>query len=369
MNTQPRPGSLNAIWFDGRSAAGRPVALRREADQLVIELLSSGSIDGDGGGGEAVHRPRHTVAWRAVQWPERTRYGKRLAHLADGSSLEGADSAAWDAWLQACGGEESVVVRLQQSWRAVALAVLVLVVGCVGAYRWGLPWAAQAAVQWVPHSAEKQLGDSVFASLDGQLLEPSKLTPQEQAAWRERVAAAVQAMPAGWVPHWNLEFRSSKHLGPNAFALPGGTVVLTDDLLSLAGTDTDMVLGVVGHELGHVRQRHGLRAVAQASAMAAVASALWGDFNGLLAAVPVIMGQAAYSRDAEREADADAVALMRHNRIAPQAMARLFDALERDPKVKALRERGPDGWLGIALASHPRDDERRAFFHKAAAPH
>jgi hypothetical protein len=51
-------------------------------------------------------------------------------------------------------------------------------------------------------------------------------------------------------------------------------VVLTDDLLSLAGTDTDMVLGVVGHELGHVRQRHGLRAVAQASAMAAVASAL-----------------------------------------------------------------------------------------------
>ncbi len=345
--------SLQAVWFNGRSAAGVPVSLQRDGDALVIQALS----------GKAAHR----VAWSQVQWPERTRHGKRLAHLPDGGSIEGSDPAAWDAWTRACGSDESLVVRLQQSWRGVALSMVLLVSVCFGAYRWGVPWAAQVVVNWVPQTVEQQLGESVLRSLDGELLLPSKLAPAEQALWRERTVQAVRAMPPGWVGPWTLEFRSVPRLGPNAFALPGGTVIVTDELLALAGKDTDMVMGVIGHELGHVRRRHGLHSVAQASALAMIAGAVWGDVSTLLATMPVILGQAAYSRDAERKADTDALMVMQRNQISPQAMVRLFDALDRDPKVQAMREGGPDGLLGIAIATHPPDAERRAFFQRSEA--
>lgn len=48
-------------------------------------------------------------------------------------------------------------------------------------------------------------------------------------------------------------------IGANAFALPDGTLVVTDELVELAGDNDDEVLAVLAHELGHIHERHGLR--------------------------------------------------------------------------------------------------------------
>ena len=73
------------------------------------------------------------------------------------------------------------------------------------------------------------------------------------------------------MPAHRIEFRKSR-IGPNAFALPGGSIVITDELVALVDGDAAVVTGVLGHELGHVRHRDGMRMLLQASAVGVLAS-------------------------------------------------------------------------------------------------
>ncbi len=296
-----------------------------------------------------------------MRWPERTRHGPRVAHLADGASLQCADGAAWDAWLRACGLRESPVVRLQQSWRWTLAGVALLVLLVFGAYRWGVPWAARAAVAAMPPSVDESIGEAGLATIDGHWMQPSELP----AAQQQQIRAAFERAVAGMrdVPAHRIVFRKSR-VGANAFALPGGTMVMTDQLVQRVGGDTEVLVGVLGHELGHLRHRHGMRLLVQVGALGAVSAVLIGDFSTLLAGVPAMLGQAGYSRDAEREADAEAVRVLRAAGLSPLAMVRFFEALSSGPEGHAK----DSSTLGIAIASHPADEERIRFFTEAARP-
>jgi len=337
------PGALqiDADFFDGRSAHAHRVRLRRDGDALVIT--------GDG--------VEQRVPLAAVRWPERTRHGVRVAELAGGASLQARDAAAFDAFAAHCGRGDSAVVRAQQSWRAVAASLAALVALVAALYVWGIPAAAHAALSVLPESADEVVGDVALRSIDAELMKPSALEPEEQQRVRDAFERFVDAQPRGSIPAHRLEFRASR-IGPNAFALPGGTIVLTDELVKLVDGDTAVINGVLGHELGHVKQRDGMRMLLQASAVGVLASTLVGDFNSLLATVPVVLGQSAYSRDAERRADAESVALMRAAGISPAVMVTFFE--------KIAKEQG-EHRLGIAIASHPADAERIRYFQDAAA--
>jgi Zn-dependent protease with chaperone function len=229
----------------------------------------------------------------------------------------------------------------------------------------------------IPASIDESLGEAALQSIDEHLLQPSALSDMRRQQISAAFEAALAAQPRGSVPVHRLVFRKSR-LGPNAFALPGGTMVLTDELVELVKGDTAVITGVLAHELGHVRQRHGMRMLIQASAIGVLASVVVGDFNSLLAAVPVLIGQASYSRDAEREADAESVRVMKAAGISPAAMLRFFEAVAgyRETRQRgkddaasapAGTKPGGDSWLGIAIASHPADTERVQFFRDAAA--
>jgi Zn-dependent protease with chaperone function len=180
-----------------------------------------------------------------------------------------------------------------------------------------------------------------------------------------------------------LHFHAAPRLGANAFALPGGIIVLTDELLQRL-PDDEVVLGVLAHELGHVRQRHGMRMLVQTTLLGAATSVAFGDFSTLLAGAPALLGQLAYSRDFERDADAEAISMLRANGISPLVMIELFEAIAR-PSTKSAEaaasappsdraasngEAAPErrsSDLGIAFSSHPADQERIARFRAAAA--
>jgi Zn-dependent protease with chaperone function len=350
----PAAPQIAADYFDGRSARAHAVRLQVADGQLLIA-------------GEHIDR---AVPLNALRWPERTRHGPRVAHLPDGASLHCGDSAAWDEWMRASGRGESLVVKAQQSWRWAFVSVLLLALLVVAGYRFGLPWAAKLAVAALPASVDEAIGEAALAAVDEQLMKPSELPPAQQQQIRDAFARAVARLPARSVPAWRLEFRNSR-IGANAFALPGGTMVMTDQLVQRVGGDEEILVGVLGHELGHLRHRHGVRQLVQVSALGALAGLLFGDFNALLASVPVWIGQAAYSRDAEREADAEAVRVLKAAGLSPLAMVRFFETMAQ-PQTKAgeTKDDGRRGkapsWLGIAIASHPADEERMRFFRQAA---
>lgn len=331
---------LNLDYFDGRSAAAQTAAIWIEAGQLWLQAptLAPRSYPVD-----------------AVRWPERQRHGQRQALLPDGGVLSCAQSAAWDDWASASLLPESSTVRWMQSWRLVAAAFALLIVLTGAGWRWGVPAVAHAVMALLPPAADARVGAQALAALDQQLLKPSTLGPAEQQAIAKNFAeAAAMADPQlGPTPHYRLHFRAaSKALGPNAFALPGGDIVLTDDLARLLADTPDALVGVLAHELGHVRHRHGMRTVVQAGLVGVAAGLVIGDFSAPLAAAPAVLAEAAYSRDFEREADEEARRLMLAAGIKPRVMVTFFE--------RVAKERSSQ--MPIAIASHPANEERIRFF-------
>lgn len=369
---QSTAATLVASYFDGRSARAQTVtlALHGEGRQRQLHIHGEG-VD--------VHLPA-----RDVQWPERTRHGMRLAHLPGGGHVQCDDGTAWDDWLRSQGQGESLVVKMQQSWRWVAGSVAVLLGLAVAMQLWGLPLLARAAVAATPISVDQAIGERTLEAVDELMMEPSKLPAAQQEAIRQAFAEAMRHQPPDQRTPWQLVFRKSK-IGPNALALPGGTIIMTDEMVAMVNGDTRVLTAVLGHELGHVQQRHGVRMLVQAAVLGTLGAVVLGDFSSLLAAVPALLGQAHYSREAEREADVHAVKVLKDAGLSPLHMVSMFEALERyrqEERAKRESERKDDqasttaaeddaddedgSWLGIAFASHPTDAARIAFFRAAA---
>lgn len=347
---------MRALYFDGRSAQGREVDLVQRHDELL-----ACSADET----QAV-----VARWALadVRWPERTRHGQRLVRLPDGGELHVADGAAFDAWRAALGHREGWVVRAQQHWRATLAAAAGLVLLVAAGYLWGVPVAARAVVALLPAAVDAAVGRTALESIEERWLRPSRLPPAREAELQRQLAAALTSLEATDRPQpvpWTIQLRAGgETLGANAFALPGGTIVVTDELVELLEGQPATLLGVLGHEWGHLRHRHGMRAVAQASLLALATSLVLGDVSSVIAGVPAMVGQLGYSRDAEREADAEAVRVLRAAGLSPAAMVVLFERLQVQRRAKASGSSSPPP---LALASHPLDEERIAYFRAAAA--
>lgn len=338
MDGAPR---LVADWFDGRSARARPV---------------EAWIDGG-----TLHFGDQSAPLTGVTWPERQRHGQRQILLPGGGLLSFADATAFDAWARASGRGDSAVVQWQQSWRLALLSLVLLVAGLAAGWRWGLPWAVDRAVDVLPQSAERTLGEHLLSGLDGEWLKPSRLGVAQQQAWQQRWTAAIARARADGGPavpeRFEIHFRDGgKTLGPNAFALPGGDIVVTDALLQLLADEPDAVMTVLAHELGHVQHRHGLRLMLRAGAISVVASVIVGDFSTLLAAAPAVLAGNAYSRDNEREADFYGRALARAGGADTSRMAVFFERLAKQHATV------DNNRMAIAISTHPADEERVRFF-------
>ncbi len=346
MSKRAAEPRLSADYFNGRSGRAQAVSVWLAGARLHLV--------GDG----LAPAP---IPARDATWPERQRHGQRQVLLPDGGVLAFGDAQAFDAWAAAGGQGQSLVVRWQQSWHLTALA-LVLIVACLGAaWRWGIPAAAQTVVAWLPETAAAQIGQQSLAFLDREMLKPSQLDVPAQAGCAKRFADAAAAARAatGPQPAYRIYFRDGGNaLGPNAFALPGGDIVVTDALVKLLEDQPQALIGVLAHELGHVRHRHGLRLAVQAGSVAVVAGLVVGDFSALLAGAPALLAQMDYSRDFEREADAYARDLLRGAGIEPRVMVSFFERLAKE-------RRSNDGErLPIAFSSHPADAQRIAFFSR-----
>ena len=147
----------------------------------------------------------------------------------------------------------------------------------------------------------------------------------------------------------------------NAFALPGGRVVLFDGLLQ-AAQDPDEVAAVLAHEIGHVVARDPTRIALRSAGSIGVLGLLFGDFAGGAAVLFLTerLIQATYTQQAEAGADDYALALMADADIAPGALGRFFARLQSESDA-------PPEIISHFLA-HPELGDRIANAQLAQAP-
>lgn len=331
---------VDAHFYDGKSARAHQVRLSLDGDALVLD-------------GEAVAR---RVPLASLRVSEPMGGAPRLIKFADGAHCEVRDHAALAALLRAGGHRDAWVVRLQSRWRWALLAVVVTLAGAAAGYRWGLPAVSAWIAFKLPEKTLAQMGRSTLALLDSRVFSPSTLPAARQSALRAAFAD-LEVPDDGHAGH-AIVFRDGRAVGANALALPDGTIVVTDQLVSLAADDAG-ILAVLAHELGHVSRRHSLRMLIQGSIVAIAVAWYLGDVSNVAAGLPTLLLQARYSRQHEREADAYAAAMLRRNGIAPR---RLADMLRRMAHAHGARQEGEglewDGRIGGYLSSHPATPER-----------
>nr|WP_198983556.1 M48 family metallopeptidase [Herbaspirillum sp. ASV7] len=322
---------IAASYFDGKTSRRHQVTL-----QVVDAVaLVRGEIERDCPIAQLHVSERFNRAARKVSFP-------------DGAYLEIIDGAAFSALLRQTGHRDGLVVRLQQNWRntMVAFAVLIMVVAL--SYLYLLPLAAKGVAAALPVAVDRQIGAGALDFLDQHVLKPSQLPQSRRDAIVSRFRALTTPMPDA--PQYQIVFRQSR-IGPNAFALPSGQIVVTDEIVQLLDDD-DALMGVLAHELGHVHRRHLMRRLIQSSAIAAAATVLFGDVSAVLANVPTVLLDLKYSRDIEREADDYAIGMFQANGLPRQKLALVFEKLEQ--------KTGTDGSVSPYLSSHPANEERIA---------
>jgi Zn-dependent protease with chaperone function len=324
---------VRARFFDGRTSQVREVVLSRQAGELALE-----------GEGIALRVPL-----REVEISEPLARAGRVLVLPDGARCEVLPGPGVDLLLELLGHREGRVSRWQASLRIALASAAVTIALLAAGYRWGLPWLAESVAGALPEEWVQGLGAHTLEALDGAAFEESTLDP----ALRGRLAARLAALqaPAEGLPGHTLHFRNSA-LGANAFALPGGEIVVTDALVQLAQSD-DEVIGVLAHELGHLRERHALRGLIQASVVGMLVAVWVGDVGTVASALPAFVLEARYSRDFEREADDYAARILAANGLDTHALAELLVRLEAS-------QGGPQARGGLAeyLSSHPATAER-----------
>ena len=338
VNQQLPPSAVAARYFDGKTSRLHRVTL--DVRDGVARL--AGDIERD-------------APLAELRVSEASRHAARKVTFADGAWLEVDDRDAFAQLLARTGHRDGAVVRLQNSWRAVLAALAATVVVLVAGYLYLLPAAAGWIAQALPQRVERQLGRGVLELLDERMLRPTQLSAARQYELRRRFAAMTA--PEADAPSWQLVFRDSR-IGPNAFALPSGDIVLTDQLVALLADD-QAVMGVLAHELGHLHRRHLTRRMIQSSAVAAAAWLVFGDISSIMTTLPALVLDLKYSRDAEFEADDYAVAMLRQNRISPEHLAGAFEKIDKLDQEAATHS--------AYLSSHPASAERIARIRSASA--
>lgn len=207
---------------------------------------------------------------------------------------------------------------------------------------------ARAVAKLLPESARDTLGAEVVRSMTSG---KKVCTDAAGRAALDRLAtrladASAKAKFEILVVDWDLM---------NAFAVPGEQIVLTRGLIAKAG-GPDEVAGVLAHEMGHGIEMHPETALVRALGFAAAADLMMGGSGGTLANIGIVLAQLSYSRAAESEADAHALAILKGASVSPHGLGQFFK------RVIEMENEKPD-YTGIAgidvFRSHPLTDERQ----------
>jgi Zn-dependent protease with chaperone function len=205
--------------------------------------------------------------------------------------------------------------------------------------------AGGLALRALPLEADKQVGKLAIENMD---LGGSKVRDK---VLEDAVKVVLTRLSKAQGSSFRFEPRVVDSDKVNAFALPGGPIVVYTGLLREAESPEEFA-GVLAHEMAHVTRRHGMQRIGQSLGVVALIQLLFGDVSGVMAVAVELLRAGtinSYGRDQEREADLDAVDRMRAAGLSPAALADFFARLQKEEGSLTI-----PAWLG----DHPDLEER-----------
>ncbi len=326
--------TLEGTYYDGRTPVAVPA--RMEFDGGSALLIAGQTF----------------LQYAAAALSVSPRIGRadRFIALPNNGQFQCVDHTFLDS-LPSASPSEGFVAWLEERWGVALAGIAIIACLLLAGYFYGLPAAAERVAARIPVRTEQALGRHAITWLDEQKwLSPTKLDLSKQKSIRDGFDRLRSDLPLK--DCYQLEFRASEAFGANAFAFPGGTIVITDGMVKAANS-AEEVLAVLAHEIGHVELRHTMRSLLQNSAVAVVAATVTSDAASLsvaIAGLPVLMAQTKYSREFEAAADEFAFTLLKRKGYSPLAFASLMErlAIKHEQDERAF----------VYVSTHPVTEER-----------
>jgi beta-barrel assembly-enhancing protease len=314
MSMPSDPTPYSGRLSDGRTAAALPVTVR--LGETGVEIMPAGDR-------------RAALVWPYAELqtsvPLRRDAPDVLLTLkpAGSQTLFVADTAFTQGLLARAKELSPFYQRL--AGLKPGIAVVAFVVAVAAAVRLLDVHPAQTVARLLPEQTREAMGRSVVAQLTGHMRRCE--TADGRAALdrlTQRLATAASDSPAKVrvvMIDWALV---------NAFAAPGGQIILTRGLVQKAGSP-DEVAGVLAHEIGHTVELHPEAGLVRAMGLAAAAQLIFAGSTGTATNIGLLLTQLRYTRVAEREADAHALKTLKNAGISAKGFGDFFERLEPRP--------------------------------------
>jgi len=333
--------AIKAKLFDQQSSGFDDVSIKFQDDYIYVYLKEQSK----------------TYKINEVTISERLGNMPRFIYLSDGKVCECDDNDVIDLELKkrklSKGSRlihhfESKSIYILPALSITALLVFVFL-------KYMVPYFSEKIALSLPQSIASEIGSGTLVAMDKLLLTPSHLSQDKQKSIEndfKKMASSLKDLPP-----LNLQFRFSKKIGPNAFALPDGSIVMTDQLVLLSQNNEEL-LSILAHEIGHIKHRHALRLLFQNSAVFVVIATLTGDAttaSSLLSTLPTVLIERSFSRELEAQADDYAMFVMKENKISLHYFADIMSRLSQGEETDETQE---------YFSSHPITQSRIAKFQE-----
>lgn len=300
---------ISGLLFNGKSVGKQNAYLETEDD----------------GATRVSTAPAKRFQFSKIVVSNRTGNSTRFLTLPNGWLFESDQNDDIDLLINRFGAKDPLS-RKSEPWltRLAVLAVALLIAW--GIVHFGVPGLAKKVAFAVPTETLVEMGESSLKQMDKEHFKTTTISLSRQKSLRKEFNKLLPADQKGF--QFKLHFRNAPEIGANAFALPSGDIIITDELVQLTEKDEELQ-GILLHEIGHVKLRHGMQSTAQTSILALVVIAISGDINSastLLAAIPALLLNAGYTRNMEWDADGYALEIIKQQQFDPSIFA---DTMEK----------------------------------------
>ena len=336
MQSSTAPRSWPAYYYDGQQSARHRVTIRLAPSGMIIQKE----------GGDTVFWPYAEITQASDQYTKKHVCFERGAFIPETIVIEDRTFlSSFQAIVTSNYCHFHFPVPLSRRIGLLAVAMLLSIAAIVAVILWGIPAIANALTPFVPSSWEVALGKTVVA----------QLAPPTQQCTNQRLRHETQTILRRLLSpsHSSYDFHLTIVNGKafNAFALPGGEIVVVRPLLQATQIPTELA-GVLAHGAQHILLRHTTNALLRDMSLAMLIGALFGDISG----VSAFAVQAArtfstlhYNREMEEEADEEGLRLLQRANINPYGMIRFFET---------MKDREEHMEIPAYLSTHPATEDR-----------
>lgn len=323
-----------ARWYDGTTPVAREVT-------VVVSPQGVKAIGDDGVAGE--------WEWHELRQPPRLQSGDPVrlepAYASDEALLI-EDEAFLDTIRDLAPAEARRFAPATRRRVRRITAILAATAAAAGALYFAvIPFLADRMATRVPVAWEEELGRETMESLT------LGFARCEAAPANDALNGMVRRLAAARPSDYRFNAVIVNSDAVNAFAAPGGHIVVYRGLLGATGSPEELA-GVLAHEMQHVYGRHGTRLMLRQIPLQVLTASITGETRSAGRVVNALgsLGMLRYQREHEADADSSGVALLVAAGIDPRGMGAFF---------RTLRESaGEEPGVLRYLSSHPQTTDR-----------